>query len=194
MSGVRTNTVRTIFVLEEHCVKNATMPTNRQQNQQATQTVDNRHPTKVCAHQETAEPVAPHWQSDYRLTALNTNFGACDVQWCTCVMTCTGARACRAVCITCAAHAHVKTRARHTMNVNTYCVSRSCDVVWCNLVFGARKDIAEPHVQTNSLQHAPVSLLSEKTTLSDSLWKFTSTAPSTSTSTASSQIQHLCCS
>ena len=38
-------------------MKNAALPVNRQQNNQATQTVHDRHPTKVGTNLETAKPV-----------------------------------------------------------------------------------------------------------------------------------------
>ena len=98
---------------------------------------------------------------------------------------------CRAVCITCAAHAHVKTRARHMMNVNTYCVSRSCDVVRCNLVFWRTERHRRNLSPTHSLQHAPVSLLSsEKYIVGLTLELHVHWLHRRRTSTASSQIKH----
>ena len=53
--------------------------------------------------------------------------------------TCNGARACRAFCGASAVHAHVHTRARHMINVDTYCVSCSCDVVRRNHVLAHKR-------------------------------------------------------
>ena len=136
-------------------------------------------PTVYPSFQETAEPIAPHWQSDYRLTALNTNSGACNVQWCMCGR--------RAFCGAGAVHAHVHTRERHMMDVNTYCVSRSCDVVRCNLVVARRRTpryLTSKPVVSNMLLFR---FCRKKTQSSNSLRNLTSTSPPTATSTTSAK-------